>query len=282
MELLQVLVQLVAVVLALLVIGTVSLIGTDRVRAIRGELRERCLVAIPFIGLLAAVLAFNAQFRPLAHDISWWIGFRMTPFIVEIEGYTVAHIQDYGGPTADAFFSFMYIYGYVFLLVFPLVMYFVLERLDEFQSLTVAYTANYALGLVCYILFVVYGPRNTIPELVWEPLYQQHPQIQLLTSEVNEATNVFPSLHTSLSATVMLFAWRTQDIYRTWLPIAVFLGIAVIFSTMYLAIHWVIDVIAGFVLAWVSYRIGLRSVEKQWVGRFTPPTIKTRLEKHGR
>lgn len=267
MELFQVLITLALVVLGMLVVSSFIFIGSSRLIGIRGEIRERAVSILPFLALLGVVLAFNSHFRSIFHDISWWLGMEVTHLIVRVEGHSVARLQEFGGPELNAFFSFIYVFGYVFLLVFPLIAYFVLDRLDMFKSLTIAYTMNYGLGIICYVIFVAYGPRNMIPELVEEPLYLYYPQYQLLTSEINEYTNVFPSLHTSLSATVMFFAWRTRDRYRLWMPVAMFLGTSVIISTMYLAIHWMIDVVAGIILAWISYYVSILTVKNDWLSR---------------
>ncbi|MDZ7730656.1 MAG: phosphatase PAP2 family protein [Natrialbaceae archaeon] len=92
-------------------------------------------------------------------------------------------------------------------------------------------------------------------------LYDSYPTYQYLTSEVNRNTNVFPSLHASLATTVALFAVRTREFYPRWVPIAIFLAISVSVSTMYLAIHWATDVIAGVALAVISVRLARYSVE---------------------
>ena len=88
-----------------------------------------------------------------------------------------------------------------------------------------------------------------MPDMVQSLLYDALPRFQLLTSQINTNTNVFPSLHTSLSATVALLAVRTRDIYPRWLPVAAVLATLVALATMYLGIHWAIDVVAGLVLA---------------------------------
>lgn len=270
MELLEVLLTLVVVVVGMLVLGVALLVDYERLRITRREFRDRIRVAIPFFAILGLVLLINAQFRQTFEDISHVVGFEITPMIENFEGTSIVHLQTFLGEQFIGFFSFMYVYGYVFLLVFPILAYFVLERMNMFKSLTIAYAANYAIGLFCYILFIAYGPRNQIPELLYlgrQPMYEQFSMLQLLTSEVNRPTNVFPSLHTSLSATVMLFAWRTREEYPRWLAIATFFGVSIIVSTMYLGIHWFIDVLAGLGLAALSYWIGLFVVEREFVSR---------------
>lgn len=283
MELLFVIATIVLVVIPLLIAATLVFVDRERLARARKEFRTRALSAFPFLVLLVVILGFNNRLRRTLHDISWWVGFEITPQIVAIEGHTVARIQEViGGEWTLIFFSFMYVYGYVFLLVFPLIAYFLMDRLNMFKSLTVAYVLNYSIGLIFYTAFVAFGPRNVIPDDVGMLMHEAYPQLHLLTSEINEFTNVFPSLHTSLSATVMLFAWHTRKVYPRWVPIATFVGASVIMSTMYLAIHWIVDVVAGIGLAAFSYWIGVRMIEDEWFASTRMARMWSRVLNHVR
>ncbi|MCP1310564.1 phosphatase PAP2 family protein [Paenibacillus tyrfis] len=60
--------------------------------------------------------------------------------------------------------------------------------------------------------------------------------------------NCFPSMHTSISFAMLLLALRERD--RIFKYVMVTYCSAIIFSTMYLQIHWVLDVIAGMLFAY--------------------------------
>jgi len=176
-------------------------------------------------------------------------------------------------PELTAYFAFIYVYGYVFLLVFPFVAYFALSRPEPLRRTIVAYGSNYVLGVLCYLVFIAYGPRNIIVDQAEPLLYSQYSQYQFVTTAVNDETNVFPSLHTSMAVTAALLAWTTREEYPLWVPVSAVLAVSVVVSTMYLGIHWATDVIFGIVLAWISVSIGTRLED-------TPPTlkgVKTRL-----
>jgi membrane-associated phospholipid phosphatase len=65
--------------------------------------------------------------------------------------------------------------------------------------------------------------------------------------------DVFPSGHTMISVAVLLVAWkRARDVFWVLLPIAT----GLVISTVYCRYHYVIDVIAGTVLAFVTVPIG--------------------------
>jgi len=71
---------------------------------------------------------------------------------------------------------------------------------------------------------------------------------------------VFPSLHTALSVTVLLVAVSTHDEFPRWTPIAAVLAGSIVVATMFLGIHWVVDVVAGGLLAAGSVAVANRTV----------------------
>jgi len=250
MALFEVLTQVTAVVALALGISLGAVVGFSRVPRTRQQLVAQLRVVIPYLLFLGLALGVTSLVRGVGPDISWAIGFHLSPHIYDIEGKFVAWLQTFQTPVLTTYFSAIYVYGYAYLLVFPIVAYALADRTKPLRLLILAYVLNYVIGLVCYILFIAYGPRNY---LVGEGiLYSFWPQAQFLTSEVNTNTNVFPSLHTSLSVTIAMLAVMTRDLYRRWVLIAVPIAISVCLSTMYLGIHWAIDVLAGIALAIVS------------------------------
>ncbi|MDJ1430520.1 phosphatase PAP2 family protein [Halostagnicola sp. A-GB9-2] len=205
----------------------------------------------------------------------------MTRTFYEIEGELIIWFQSYDYTILIRFFSFIYIYAYVFLLIFPVLAYFALSDTRPFRQLLTAYTLNYGIGLIVYVLVMAFGPRNIMPEMFETTLYDFQPRYQHLTREVNEFRNVFPSLHTSLAMTVGIFAVRTRDEYPKWTPVGIFLGISVAISTMYLGIHWAIDVVAGMILAVVSVAISVLVVNRWGVWKRSSERLPTLAEIRG-
>jgi len=244
--------EVTVVVAAMLLVATVVIVGPRRVWHTAPEIPTRLRTAAPSVAVLGAVLLVNSLVRNAGVDLSWVVGINITGEIYALEGALVADIQSFTTPLATLFFGAIYVYGYSFLLVFPLLVGLLLPETRHLRQTVVAYTVNYGVGLLCYLAFVAYGPRNYMPDLVQPLLYDAIPRFQLVTSEVNANTNVFPSLHTSLSVTVALLARRVRDAYPLWFPLAAFLAMNVALATVVLGIHWATDVAAGALLGILS------------------------------
>ncbi|ELY69931.1 phosphatase PAP2 family protein [Natrinema versiforme] len=246
----EVLTQLVIVISILLPIAIAVFIGRKRLARTRAEWRTRLRDVAPAIAVLLIVLLINRLARQRAPRLSREIGLHLTSELYNIEGEFILLFQSIATPETTAYFSLIYIYGYTFLLLFPPIAYFTLSETRTFRRLLTAYALNYVIGLVLYIFVIAYGPRNLMPAEVAETmLFDTNPQYRYLTREVNSNTNVFPSLHTSLSATVATFAAMTRSTFPKWFPVAVVLAASVAISTMFLGIHWGIDVVGGLLLA---------------------------------
>ena len=268
MSLADVVLQLAVMVSILLTVAAVVFVGPRRIwRAVR-DYRWRVTEVAPYLTILLLILGVRKLTMDYTGELSWALDWNITEVIYSLEGTLVADVQSLRMPLLTDYFVFIYLYGYVFLLLFPFVAYFVRDEMTAMKELLVAYGFNYGVGLVCYVLFIAYGPRNLIPDIVNSLLYVTYPQSQLLTGEVNHNTNVFPSLHASLATTTFLLAWRTRDEYLAWVPVAGILAVSVSLSTMYLGIHWGTDVAAGLALAagsvYVAEYVVTRDLLAEW------------------
>ncbi|MFA9416208.1 phosphatase PAP2 family protein [Natrinema sp. HArc-T2] len=202
----------------------------------------------PYVGVTALFFLGKRATHGHSLRLSRALDWDLTAEIYAIEGEFVAVMQDVVPEATLEFFSAMYMFGFPFLLVTALVLYFLLPTQRHLKELLIAYLLNYFIGTLLYTLFIVYGPRNHLSS-VDGLMYSFYPQTQEVTAAVSANTNVFPSLHTSLAVVVMLFAWRSREEYPRWFGISSFVTSCVVFSTMYLGIHWLIDVLAGVLLA---------------------------------
>jgi membrane-associated phospholipid phosphatase len=121
-------------------------------------------------------------------------------------------------------------------------------------TLSVCFYVSYA----GYFTIPAYGPRTAQAELYTLPL-ESTAVSRAISHTINELEHtkldVFPSGHTMITVAVLMVAWRRARKLFWWLlPVAVLL----IFSTVYCRYHYVVDLIAGIALAFVTTPIGDR------------------------
>jgi membrane-associated phospholipid phosphatase len=125
-------------------------------------------------------------------------------------------------------------------------------------TLTMCFYVSYA----GYFTVPAYGPRTALADLHTVAL-DTHPVANAINRTINELEHTkldaFPSGHTMITVAVLIVAWRRARKLFWWLlPVAVML----IFSTMYCRYHYLVDVLAGAVLAFATVPLGDRLYER--------------------
>ena len=114
----------------------------------------------------------------------------------------------------------------------------------------------YFVSYIGYFLVPALGPRFSLASLQTVVL-EVTPLSRGIATTINllERTkyDVFPSGHTMITATVLLVAFRRS---RTAFWVLLPFGVGLILSTVYCRYHYVVDVLAGLVLAFVSVPLG--------------------------
>lgn len=105
------------------------------------------------------------------------------------------------------------------------------------------------LSYLGYIIWPALGPRFALDHLQTqrlEGLLMAEPMQNLLNRLEGIKRDAFPSGHTGVALTVLYLAYRhKKTLFRIYLPVVILL----LFSTVYCRYHYVVDVIAGVVLA---------------------------------
>ena len=123
------------------------------------------------------------------------------------------------------------------------------KRQHELEHLFLAVTIGFFMSYVGYLLVPAIGPRYTLNQLQTIPIKGRWLANQLLdflsANEVNKR-DCFPSGHTGITLIVLYYARvYHKKLFAVLLPV----GTLLILATVFLRLHYVIDVIAGFVLA---------------------------------
>ncbi|MFC4987755.1 phosphatase PAP2 family protein [Saliphagus infecundisoli] len=215
----------------------------------------------PYLGAAAVCFLAKRATDGYSLRISRALGWDVTDELHAIEGGFVPAFQEVVPGATLEFFAAMYMFGFPFLIATAPVLYFLSPTGRRLKELLVAYLLNYVVGAICYTLVIAYGPRNHLAS-VEGLMYVAYPATQDLTAAMSANTDVFPSLHTSLAVVVVCFAWWSRREYPRWYPIAAVVGSGVVLSTMYLGIHWLVDVVAGVALGVGSVHAARRLVAR--------------------
>lgn len=111
-------------------------------------------------------------------------------------------------------------------------------------------------GLMGYLLVPAIGPMYTLRNQYTVPLSHAVMMFNRNVDFMDFARirrDVFPSLHTAISFVVWLYAYRnSKKLFWILSPMVLSLWL----STVYLRYHYLIDVVAGLILAPLSYLLG--------------------------
>jgi membrane-associated phospholipid phosphatase len=119
------------------------------------------------------------------------------------------------------------------------------------------------LGYAGYLIVPAVGPYVYQASLFPTRLpggEHTHFFIEQIDSLKGVARDCFPSLHTAHTTVVLAFSWRfSRRLFWVYLPVAVGLYV----STVYLRMHYVVDVFAGFAVSALAVWLGPR-IERAW------------------
>ncbi|MDO5409198.1 MAG: phosphatase PAP2 family protein [Lachnospiraceae bacterium] len=139
--------------------------------------------------------------------------------------------------------------------IFWAVNYCMIARLDK-EHVYRFFTADFYARLACLIIFVLFPTTNTRPELVGNDFFTW---CMRFLYQVDAPTNLFPSIHCMTSWFCYIGIRNKKGIPLWYQRFSGIMAIAVFISTLALRQHVLIDVIAGVVLAQLTYYISQRT-----------------------
>ncbi len=171
-------------------------------------------------------------------------------------GFEPAELFDHFVTTSTVeWFSFFY-FGYFFILaihIFPFM--FAVKNVRLVAEISFGIVSLFCIGHLLYIVVPGYGPyQHLAGSFIHEldgPTWWRLVKTAVDAGEVSARTDIFPSLHTAAPTFFALFAIRHRRLspFRyTWAPMALFAS-QIVISTMFLRWHYLVDVIAGLLLA---------------------------------
>ena len=200
--------------------------------------------------MMLAVLLLNKGQLALENKIH--TNWDFTQVIHSYEGDFGAFVQKLENVPMTNILSFVYIFVFPALVWVSLIFYKHKKDNVAVKRTFFAFLLNYIIAVPFY-LFV---PVNET--------WFANPHVHLLIAKVYPAFNTeyrqfsglnndFPSLHTSISWSLAFVAMSLN--YKRFSRVMIVCATTVTFSTLYLGIHWLTDVIGGLVLAAIVVKL---------------------------
>ena len=201
---------------------------------------------LPYILLIFGVVFFHlVEVNILDPPVTEWIGTDFAYDIQNIEGDTVLWFSQHWTPILVYFFVIMYIAVYPFTLWFSPVYLLVADDKRSMKTLAYGILLIYAVALPFYLFMPItnvykfYNIESALNTVI--------PTVESFFYATTTQNNCLPSLHV---ATTILIAWSVHLTGNKKLSyFTYFCMISVILSVIYLAIHWITDVLCGALLA---------------------------------
>lgn len=174
-------------------------------------------------------------------------------------------LDRYVTPASTEWFAFFY-FGYFFVLAVHVVpLLFMSKNQRLVGELTFGMLFIFCVGHTLYMVVPGYGPyraaaeqfQHAFPSGLWLDVVME------AVASGGAQKDIFPSLHTAAPTLIALFSFRHRAIapFRFTWPIMLFFSTNIIVATMFLRWHYVLDVVAGLVLATVGQQLGVAATD---------------------
>jgi len=234
--------------------------GAHRAHRLWAVLYRACLVGAVLDSYLMLRQLLPAVRSDVVDDSLLRLDLRLFGFepALWLQRFNVAAVVEY--------FSFYYL-SYFFIIAAFMVAMLWLRRPDRVTSeYAIGTMLVLMLGQLGYLLVPATGPIHHFADLFDGPV-----RGGVLWASIGQTVNssgalkdVFPSLHTAIPCYYALFAWRQARQNRRWRPAAwlvSWFAAHIVISTMLLRWHYLIDVLAGLLLALLSWWLAARLAE---------------------
>lgn len=161
------------------------------------------------------------------------------------------YLQKFVTPWLTDWLSLCYLSFFLYLPLLGIVLYTRSDR-RGWRVFVLAVTLTVFLGFIGYVLIPAVGPLYYLSNSYSVDLNGNVITSirQTFISDLSIGRDAFPSLHIALTALYLLLAYKYKRyVFFIFLPFIICLW----FSTVYLRYHYMVDVVAGFVLAFLAF-----------------------------
>jgi membrane-associated phospholipid phosphatase len=171
--------------------------------------------------------------------------------------YPTVWIEQFHHPLFTDLLYLLYLF-YFPMPLFLLVYLYKKKRFDDLDKVVFAYLSTYYISYIIYFFVPALGPRfnetltglQTIKQL--DGIVLAVPIRELINFLEPNKFDAFPSLHTAILTITMLGCYYYhRKLFKIFIPVA----IGILISLVYCRYHYVVDMIAGFIIAVTSYYV---------------------------
>lgn len=184
-----------------------------------------------------------------------------TAVLTAIEYDIVSRFSSLWTPASIFFFVFIYIILYPFTLWYTPLYSIITNQKKALRTLAFSLFFLYLIALPFYLFFPVTNvyTHYNLPSALNTVI----PQIETFFYTTTTQNNCFPSLHTAMSIIITRTIFITEN--KRFQYLAVFMMVTVIISVLYLSIHWILDVIAGIIVALLALYLSEKTINLNWM-----------------
>ena len=153
----------------------------------------------------------------------------------------------------------VFIFGYLLVYLSLVYTHYVINDIGSYRRAMVSFVLTIT---ACYLFFIFFPVRATRPDLSNATGFCV--EVTKFYYFIDKPYNLFPSLHVAYPMLGTLLTWRHHHIARIILALAT---VVTAVSVVLVKQHYIMDVIAGAVIATLSYKLAT-ATERYWSGWF--------------
>lgn len=146
-------------------------------------------------------------------------------------------------------------YSFVFLLV--AILFLIIDNMPDFWDMCIRF---FNMSLLCFIIFLIFPVRMDLrPEVIMTNDWIS--QLVCFYFWIDHPYNLFPSMHLSASFFCAFYCMRRGPVIGT---ITMIMAVIVGISVVLLKQHYIMDVVAGFIVGWFCSFFSLKKIKARF------------------
>jgi membrane-associated phospholipid phosphatase len=212
------------------------------------------------------VYIFEAYFEKYAIDF--------TPMVHEFEGNQIFWIQhSLESWPMTVFMAVIYLGSFLFIMIFTLALFSYLNMRKAASKIAFMYLVLMALSVPFYLFVLVYVPSypkmfypgaNSVITGMKPLLYNFGPNMNAFFMNYDTFNNCFPSMHIGYPVALLLSMMINVKGFRGYKCFMLAMIFLISVAIIYLGIHWITDIIGGFLIAVIGVMISERYAHGFW------------------